>query len=111
MSLTFAEIFEKACKAAQESSDYAEATTDHWYPCGFAWINIKPARGPFISWCRKNAIGGKAYEGGWNITSYAVCRQTATWSQSMVVKSAGVDAAVRVLRENGINAYPCNRMD
>ena len=37
-------------------------------PCGFAWINIKPARGKFVKFLKDNNIGRKdSYYGGYTI--------------------------------------------
>ena len=67
--MNFAELFENARTAAQAESDASEARQTSWYPCGFAWIVIRPARGPFITWCKKNGIGSNAYGGGWPSSS------------------------------------------
>ena len=36
--------------------------------CGFAWINIKPARGKFVTWLKKAGIGRTdSYYGGYTV--------------------------------------------
>lgn len=36
--------------------------------CGFAWVNISPARGAFIKYLKENKIGRRdEYAGGWTI--------------------------------------------
>src|SRR5690606_11417507 len=43
--------------------------------CGFAWVRIKPARGPLIKYLKDNGIGEKAWNGGWTISSYEIERE------------------------------------
>ena len=41
----------------------------HWYPCGFASVNIKPARGKFVAFCKQHGIGRpNSYHGGYDIS-------------------------------------------
>ena len=73
--------------------------------CGFAWVTISPARGPFVTWCKKNGVRGHAgYYGGYEIW-------VSEGGQSMQRKEAYAGAFAAVLREVGINAYPGSRMD
>lgn len=73
--------------------------------CGFAWVTIYPARGKFITWCKKNDIGGKAYGGGWSIW-------TREGGQSIELKEAYANAFAEVLRESlGLKAYANSRLD
>jgi hypothetical protein len=73
-------------------------------PCGFAWVNIRPARGTFVSWLKKNKIGGKAYEGGYNIWVHE-------GGQSLARKEAFGRAFAKVLKSYGVSAYCSSRMD
>ena len=34
--------------------------------CGFAWVNISPARGKFVNYLKKLGKGHKSYIGGWD---------------------------------------------
>ena len=34
--------------------------------CGFAWVNISPARGKFVNYLKKIGKGHKSYQGGWD---------------------------------------------
>ena len=34
--------------------------------CGFAWVNISPARGKFVNYLKKLGKGHKSYYGGWD---------------------------------------------
>ena len=74
-------------------------------PCGFAWINIKPARGKFVKFLKDNNIGRKdSYYGGWTIW-------VSGFGQSVDRKSAYARAFAKVLGDNGITAYNMSRLD
>ena len=74
-------------------------------PCGFAWINIKPARGKFVKFLKDNNIGRKdSYYGGYTIW-------VSGFGQSLDRKSAYARAFAGVLAENGLKAYSMSRMD
>ena len=73
--------------------------------CGFAWINIKPARGKFVKYLKDNNIGRKdSYYGGWTIW-------VSGFGQSVDRKSAYARAFAKVLGDNGITAYNMSRLD
>ena len=73
--------------------------------CGFAWINIKPARGKFVKFLKDNNIGRKdSYYGGYTIW-------VSGFGQSLERKSAYARAFAKVLDDNGLKAYPMSRMD
>jgi hypothetical protein len=73
--------------------------------CGFAWVNIKPARGKFVTWLKAQGIGRlDGYQGGWTIW-------IGDYGQSMERKHAHAVAVVEVLRKYGINADAYARMD
>ena len=73
--------------------------------CGFGWVNIKPARGKFVSWLKANNIGRvDSYEGGYRIP----CRE---FGQSLEKKERYVYAYADVLEKHGIKAYANSRMD
>lgn len=78
--------------------------------CGFAWVNIRPARGKFVAFLKKSGIGYKGYRGGWQISvsdfAYAARR-----SQSYERKAAAASAAAAVLRSYGINAVADSHLD
>lgn len=102
---TPAEIY----KAARNAGDAAIAGKSDGYPCGFAWLNIKPARGPFIKYLKDNRIGRPdSYYGGYSLSSYDCC---AFHGQNMDVKEDGVRAFAYALRENGVDATVYTRID
>lgn len=73
--------------------------------CGFAWVRIKPARGKFVSWLKKNGIGrSDSYGGGYVIW-------ISGFGQSYERKLACAEAMAKVMEENGINAYAESRLD
>ena len=78
------------------------------YPCGFATINIKPARGPFIKFLKEKGIGCKDdYRGGYTLSSYNCCN---FGGQNMNVKEAGCVAFRDVLIQNHleVDGYTIN---
>jgi hypothetical protein len=100
-------ILNSAIEAAQD----VDFTSSEDAYCGFAWIEIKPARGAFVAMLKKQGIGQNGYAGGWNIWSSALQCKRANGSQSMVLKENVCEAFAKVLVENGINAYVVSRAD
>jgi hypothetical protein len=72
--------------------------------CGFAWINISPARGAFVTYCKSINAGHKGYYGGYEIW-------VREFGQSVDRKSAFAGAFAEVLRKYGINASAGSRLD
>ena len=73
--------------------------------CGFAWVNIKPARGKFVTWLKKADIGRKDnYYGGYTIW-------VSEFGQSVTRKENYARAFAKVLGDNGITAYNMSRLD
>lgn len=71
------------------------------YPCGFATVTIRPARGEFVKWCKENKIGRPGYNGGWTLSSYDC---STFHGQNMYVKEAGCRAFADFLKAHGISA-------
>ena len=91
----------EACQAVEERSG------GHWWPCGFAWVNVRPATQPFARWLKKAGIVEWAsYQGG-----YDIWNPSNNPTQSMDAKEAGARAYARVLQDKGIHAYAQSRMD
>ena len=74
--------------------------------CGFAWVNISPARGKFVNYLKKLDKGHKSYYGGWD---YWV--SSSELGQSITRKEAYATAFANVLKEWGINAMMMSRLD
>lgn len=122
----FQELFNKADKAGMEAVESLNVTpmvvqshanplddnspvTESYYipdgPCGFAWVKIRPARGKFVNWLKKQEIGRTdSYAGGYVIW-------VSKFNQSMQKKECYARAFANVLKESGIDAYSQSRMD
>lgn len=86
--------------------------------CGFAWVKVIPARGPFVTWLKKkiaeagddrrqvHQYGSKAYEGGWQFWAPGSYN-----GQSISVKEVGAIAFAKTLKDYGIDAYMGSRLD
>ena len=72
--------------------------------CGFAWVNIRPANGPFARWLKQQNVGCKSYHGGWDVSIRA-------FDQSHARKTAAAHAMAAVLRAVDIKAYAYDRLD
>ena len=99
----------KVYDEARAAATLAIANASDGLPCGFAWINIKPARGPFIKFLKDNKIGRKDdYYGGYTLSSYDACN----WNgQNMIVKESACYAFADVLTAAGLKAHVQSRMD
>lgn len=66
-----------------------------WYPCGFSWVKIRPARGRFVEMCKDMDFGRTDdYEGGFQI--YNPSGNSTQW---MDAKMAGSRAFVEVMKK------------
>ena len=112
MTKTPAQIFE----AAKALAGFAAISADKALPtevergldCGFAWVIVNPARGPFVAWCKANNIGHKHYKAGWEFW-YSAFDPTNT--QSISVHEAAAKAFAESLQSEGINASWGSRLD
>ena len=78
------------------------------YPCGFAMVLIRPARGKFVKYLKDNNIGRAGTYGGYIISSHDTC---AFQGQNVDAKEEGCYAFAAVLQANGINASVESRLD
>lgn len=97
-------IVEQHSNMMDDSSPIAKSYYVSEGACGFAWIEIHPARGKFVNWCRSNKIGSKGYYGGWHIW-------ISEGGQSIERKEQYAKAASEVLRKYGIEASYNSRLD
>jgi hypothetical protein len=73
--------------------------------CGFAWINIKPARGAFVNYLKSRNWGKlDSYYGGYTIWVH-------NFGQSVTRKEAYAKAFAEVLQNHGLTAYAGSRLD
>lgn len=91
------EIYREAQEAAAFAAQaHIDANPGVWYPCGFALVKIRPARGRFVEACKEHGHGRlDSFEGGFNI--YNPSGNTTQW---MVAKEIGAAAFVQVLRRH-----------
>ena len=84
--------------------DYSKKTYVLEGLCGFAWVNISPARGAFVTYLKSINEGHKAYYGGYEFFVHE-------FGQSVDRKSAFAGAFAEVLRKYGIPASAGSRLD
>lgn len=80
-------------KAAEAAQAYLDDHPDQWYPCGFAWVNIKPARGPLVKELKARGLCSPGTYGG--IMVYNPSRHH---TQCMDAKEAGARAFVDFMK-------------
>lgn len=96
-----------AAKAAAQAM--IDANPTQWYPCGFSWVKIKPARGKLVAALKHIGMGETDdYEGG-----FRVYNPSGNHTQWMDAKMAGSRAYVDVLKKYypSMRAYAVERMD
>jgi len=87
---------EAQAAAAKATQDHINANPDVWYPCGFAWVKIRPARGPFVAACKENDLGRTDdFEGG-----FVIYNPSGNHTQWMDAKEVGARAFVEVLKKH-----------
>lgn len=104
-------IYETAVFAGKQAAAKVNAELgperDRGLDCGFAWVVVKPARGPLVSWAKKNGRGRRHYSGGWCFW-YS---EFSTATQSVSVHEAAAQAFCEVLTAAGLHAYADSRLD
>lgn len=76
--------------------------------CGFANVRIRPARGKFVSWLKKQGIGHTSCMGGYVLY---VGSDIPDRGQAVDVKEAKASAVASILREHGLNVSVESRLD
>lgn len=74
--------------------------------CGFAWLEIRPARGPLVTYLKKS---GQGYYDRYN--RCYVFPMNGYFGQSMTRKEAMADRMAEYLRKYGYNVYANSRID
>ena len=118
-TITVSELLKQAeaagLKAGLESSPnpvtFKDTHTGQTYDsaegsCGFAWVNISPARGKFVNHLKKIGKGYTSYQGGYNVPAGGV-----ELGQSITRKEAYAEAFAKVLQDWGIKCYVSSRLD
>jgi hypothetical protein len=103
------QIVERAVNAAQHRAiKMIDENPGVWYPCGFAWVRIRPARGPLIAVLKEMGIGKTAMdgEGGWMVWNPS--NHPTQW---MDAKYQGAQEFAKILRSYGFRAEADCRMD
>lgn len=102
------DILTEAFSKARETAEKAvQANPGQWYPCGFAWVRIRPARGKMVNYMKSINVGRTdEYDGG-----YVIHNPSTHTTQWMDAKYDGAKAFAEVLRSYGIKAHAECRMD
>lgn len=119
-----------AFKAARAADAKLPPEKNRGLDCGFAWVVVKPARGPFVTWCKRQleadaykthaqnngrasmeaqAMYGHLREyggGGWEFWCTGFYN-----TQSISVHRAAAEAFAHALMENDIQAEVGSRLD
>lgn len=103
----FYEAQQAGYKAANEFNATLPPESQRGFDCGFAWVTVHPAKGPFVKYCKENKLGSKAYKGGWEFW-YSLF---STNTQSVGVHEKAATAFCNVLRAHGLTAYVGSRLD
>ena len=106
-------IWHTAKDAAVKAVDeYMKDKEEPMY-CGFANVKIRPAKGKFVTWLKKQEIGDIAYKGGWRISYYDVMPQDHEYrhTQSMSIQEEACEAFRDELRKYGLTVYAESRAD
>ena len=106
-------IWHTAKDAAVKAVDeYMKDKEEPMY-CGFANVKIRPAKGKFVTWLKKQEIGDIAYKGGWRISYYDIMPKSHPWrmTQSMSIKEIGCDAFAEALESFGLDCISESRAD
>lgn len=104
--MNFQSIYNQALDAAKAAEQ--EYFAKHGEPmyCGFAWVEFPSARTPFVGWCKKNNVGSKHWNKGWQIWN-----PSGGFTQSMDIKEAGAYAFSQVMNANGVECVANSRAD
>lgn len=85
------QVIDEALAAAAHSTVlYLSENPDKWYPCGFADVRIRPARGPLVSALKKRGLGSTALYGG----GFVISNPSKNGTQSLSAKAVGVRAFI-----------------
>lgn len=102
------EIVNEALEAASKAAEkHIVENPGVWYPCGFSWVRIKPARGKLITYLKEQELGRTdEFEGG-----YVIWNPSNNPTQWMDAKHEGSKAFAEVLKKYGFKAFAQTRID
>ena len=106
-------IWHTAKDAAVKAVDeYMKDKEEPMY-CGFANVKVRPAKGKFVNFLKRQGIGDIAYKGGWRISYYDIMPKSHPWrcTQSMDIKEVGCDAFANTLESFGLDCISESRAD
>lgn len=90
------DIYAEAQAAAAAATQAYLLAGNDWYPCGFSWVRIRPARGRFVEMCKDRQLGSTDDFGG----GFVIYNPSGNHTQSMDAKKAGSDAFVEVMKKH-----------
>lgn len=101
------EIIGRAMVAASLATDeHLKQFPNDWYPCGFAWVVLRPANSAMAKRLKDRGLGDKAYGGG-----LQVWNPSKNYTQCMAALRKGADAFAKVISEAGYNCTAYDRID
>lgn len=109
-----ADIWAEMKEAAQAAAVLQDAKlgfeSQRGLDCGFAWLTIHPAKGPFVTYLKTVLGATRHYDGG---TGYGIwySKLHDIPTQSISVHQAAVSAARDVLGKYNIIGYVGSRLD
>lgn len=105
------EVRKEAALAAKEK--YESLGGKHQWPCGFAWVDILDYNGKKLD--GRTKIGRLLKEAGidksYNSGMYMIWNPSGLMIQNMDSLYCGAQAAVKILKKYGFNAYAGSRID
>lgn len=99
---------EKAAKDAENSYVETYLNGEDQFPCGFAYVVVKPARGKLVNELKKRDVG---YVASWGGGGYHVWNPSHSHFQNVDCKYAAAQAYAKVLQKYGFNAVADSRWD
>lgn len=93
-------------KAARRTEDYIDLNGENPMGCGFAWVVVKGARGNKAKLLKEYGFK-KRYDG----PGLSLWNPSGNMTQDMDAKMVGAEAYAEMLRETGLDAEACCRLD
>jgi hypothetical protein len=101
--IDYSTLYASALNAAQLAASVEDAKLGpeaaRGLDCGFAWVALRPARGPFVSWLKAQGLGMSGYPTGWQLWG---ARLHEVGTQSVSVHLEACHAFACVLAQAGV---------